>query len=171
MSRRSKRISKALAKVDHSLSELLGLMESGKDLSASALTVSAWTPGKHIEHAMLAGESVYRVAQLLSTGDGEKPKLRLIGRVSIAFNWIPRGKGKAPDVTQPGDLTIEELRSRLEILRKSFASLDAEKLASCKVGRAHPVFGVLGPRDWLRFMPVHNHHHVKIVRDVWNAAE
>ena len=37
-------------------------------------------------------------------------------------------------------------------------------------GRArHPRFGELGGHQWLRFMAVHHHHHLKIVRDIRRA--
>jgi hypothetical protein len=63
-----------------------------------------------------------------------------------------------------GIVGIEEIERGVRELEPRLGELEAGG------GRSrHPLFGGLGGRQWLRFVTVHHHHHLKIVRDIRGA--
>ena len=71
---------------------------------------------------------------------------------------------------------LRQLALMAELARGPEAELAARALAprlgelEAGGGRSrHPLFGGLGGRQWLRFVTVHHHHHLKIVRDIRRA--
>ena len=93
-----------------------------------------------------------------------------MGRFVFLFGWIPRGKGKAPTFTRPGEPDPEEVRERLATTRDQLAGLDLEHLDSLRMSYPHPVFGILTLPRWLRFIQIHHDHHRRIIRDLRSAA-
>ena len=78
--------------------------------------------------------------------------------------YIPRGKGRAPKQTLPQNIkTKEELLTELDDAVTAIKNLDA--LPSNKTFR-HPLFGWLNLEDTIKFMGIHTHHHMKILRDI-----
>jgi hypothetical protein len=100
-------------------------------------------------------------------------RLSLLGRLVLFFGFIPRGKGRTPDPFRPETVEIAPLRRNLADLRDRIADL-APHLGTLQRSNAsfrHFVFGELTPAEWLRFLGVHHHHHLKIIRDVRKSAQ
>src|SRR5262249_61199055 len=70
--------------------------------------------------------------------------------------------GEAPEAIRG---RLEETRRLLAALRERAGALDA-----VRARRRHPRFGGLVPSAWVRFITVHQHHHLKIVREIRKAA-
>jgi len=153
---------------ERSREQVLGQLAEMKALLAAddavADDVSAWSVHQHVEHLLLANEGM---AGMIATGralQAPEPKT-MLGRVVLMTGFIPRGKGQAPDGTVPEGLSRDDLLALHARAEQAVRALDVEGLTGDVVGD-HPVFGGLTARDWLRFMSVHDHHHLKIVRDI-----
>jgi len=154
----------------------LGIEQAG-DPAVSEVTVPAvskWSVKDHLEHLSIANGGI--VSWLYRARDGD-PELdtgggpSLIGRIVLLVGAFPRGRGKAPERTQPEGTSADELvaksrriRERVEGLEGSIAQLQASNAT-----RNHFAFGDLNAAQWLRFALIHNHHHQKIIRDVLEA--
>lgn len=136
-----------------------------------ALSVSTWSIGQHLDHAMRAQ------AGIAATLDGsativDGPPTTLLGRVLLAVGWIPRGRGRAPPYTVPQPVDAQALQSAFDAAITRHAALAAHlpDIAGDPSRSMHPVFGGLTRRQWLRFAFIHLRHHLKIVRDIAQQA-
>jgi hypothetical protein len=77
---------------------------------------------------------------------------------------IPRGAAQAPDVAIP----TRDVGSRIleETLSKSEARMERLPPVDDRCWYRHFALGVLTKRDAVRFMSVHNAHHLEIVADI-----
>lgn len=136
--------------------------------------VSGWCALEHAEHMAKADEASLRQLDqaLARSRAGEPgPPMRLAGRVLLALGWIPRGLGKAPEVTSAEGADRDEVAAALRRLRDRVEALaeSMDEIARSRGRASHPVFGGLTPAQWLRFLWIHHHHHLKIVRDARKA--
>lgn len=157
--------------IDRQVGQLTTLIEGGPELlAARAERVSDWTVGQQLEHILLVGAAV--PARLTDPDARVSRGINGIGRLLLALGWLPRGVGKAPAGVRPGDPTRESLRAALDGFRRALAALRADPalLAHRRPVFPHPYFGGLDPARTLRFLAVHTHHHLKIVRDIRRAA-
>lgn len=126
-------------------------------------SVSEGSVGWHLEHLILVNG---RVAEALIQSNPAD--------YQWSFNWrktvvlltknIPRGKAKAPKTARPeGNQSQEDLRNRIPMLKEKLASLT--KLHP-NANFQHPFFGMLNLKTTIRFLFVHNQHHLKIVQDI-----
>lgn len=161
---------RVLAQVD----ELLAVAEDPGDFPGAETAVSGWTPLLHAEHMAKAdAASLHQLeAALERSRDGEAgPPGRLSGRALLALGWIPRGLGKAPESARPANAERQQVAADLRAVRARIEAL-RDRLDEVAAGRGratHPIFGGLAPAQWLRFLWVHHHHHLKIVHDVRKA--
>ena len=80
---------------------------------------------------------------------------------------IPRGRGKSPDQAIPsGGVSREELES---MLTESERWLEEARQVSEDHWYRHFAFGVLDRDRTLKFIGIHNRHHLRIVRDILRA--
>lgn len=133
--------------------------------------VSAWSVGDHLEHMQRVGRSVLGVLDKLRAepGPGPRPAIRPVGRLILFVGFIPRGRARATRFVEPQGLPREGLQSELAALHARLAALGPAQLAVLEgiAGRLpHPIFGGLDARQWLRFLEIHQHHHLKIIRDI-----
>jgi DinB superfamily len=160
------------------------------ELAARAPAVSGWSVAEQLEHLVLVDRSVLKsVRRILDDPHGKStqaaqttqtaaPGINLLGRVVLGTGFIPRGRARTMPPFQPGAapaaaaagaggvgvVGIEEIEREVRELAPRLGELEAGG------GRSrHPLFGELGGRQWLRFVTVHHHHHLKIVRDIRRA--
>jgi hypothetical protein len=60
---------------------------------------------------------------------------------------------------------VRESRERLRALAPDLPLIDRSTSAA-----THQHFGQLRARQWLRFLGIHQHHHLKIIRDIKRSA-
>jgi hypothetical protein len=146
---------------------LTRLRAAASDASAQAPDVSAWSVGMHVHHCSLAMEMV--CGALVESGDEPPPdRLNLIGTVVLLMGRIPRGRGRAPaGSVPPPDLPEADL---LAGLQEAEARLRRASELPDRAWFRHFAFGVLNRNQALRFVRVHNRHHLRIVRDIRKAA-
>lgn len=161
---------RVVAQVDR----FLAIAEDSGGLPSARTAVSSWTPLLHAEHMAKAdAASVHQLETALerSRDGGAGPRLRWAGRVILAVGWIPRGVGKAPESSRPAEADRQEVAAELRAVRARIEAL-RDRLDAIRAGRgraSHPILGGLTPAQWLRFLWIHHHHHLKIVRDIENA--
>lgn len=173
-------LSRGLRRLHHRLlrqsARLTGLASTGAErLATREERISAWSVGDHLEHLQRVGRSVLGVLDKLRAEPrpAPGPGIRFTGRVILLVGFIPRGRARAIKSVEPRGLPREALRADLAALHARLAALDPGQLAALERAPAtlpHPVFGGLDARQWLRFMEVHQHHHLKIIRDIERAA-
>ncbi len=137
--------------------------------------VSKWSVKDHLEHLSIANHGIVTWVEKALDGDpsvttGGRPSL--LGRIVLVTGGFPRGRGKAPERTQPTGVSAEELLAKFRRVRERVQGLedDLAQIQSLDATRNHFVFGDLNVAQWLRFMVIHNNHHQKIIRDVLAAG-
>ena len=126
--------------------------------------VSKWSPAEHVDHLLkVTGSVLKRVPSSEDVGNG----ISLLGRAVLALGWIPRGRGKAPERLAGTRATADELRASVDRVRGHLDAIDAASVDGTRVRNVpHPRFGGLTPAQALRFVSVHNEHHLKIVAEI-----
>ena len=124
--------------------------------------VSGSDVGWHIEHSLLTINAIIG-ALLKSDPKTYKPRFKWSKIFILTTGFIPRGRGKAPKVVEPGvynEHTLpEHLNSTMANL-KHLIDMDASRYFD------HPYFGNLQVADTNRFLEIHTSHHLKIIRDI-----
>ena len=133
--------------------------------------ISTWSVGQHLEHLILAAMHVHGLLeQERTSATAGRERLTLIGRIVFLTGRIKRGVGKSPQHVTPAPQARDRgwLEERIRALSADYARQDqivalVEK--STSVYR-HPYFGELNLARWLRFMVIHQDHHLRILRDI-----
>jgi len=87
--------------------------------------------------------------------------------IVFASGRIPRGRAKSPDPAVPSEgVTEDELRVLLD---ESGRQLEAARAAPPDAWFRHFAFGVLDRDRTLKFIRIHNRHHLRIVQDTLRA--
>lgn len=162
-----------LERIDRQFEQIGELVAAGDPaLAVHAPKVSAWSVGQQVDHMLNVAHGVF--SRLTGEGDDELPHgINLTGRLLLAIGWLPRGVGKSPRSALPGEAPVAEVLGARQVrLRGDFQGLRFRTglLASRRRLLKHPYFGGLDCAQALRFLSVHNHHHLKIVRDIRRAA-
>jgi hypothetical protein len=82
---------------------------------------------------------------------------------------LRRDVSRSLAATRPQLARMRSLCAGTDFDRRS-ASVSAWSVGAQLSHMRHPYFGGLTPAEWLRFIPVHHHHHLKIVRDILAKA-
>ena len=129
--------------------------------------VSAWSVGMHVHHCCLSMIGISRTLQK-STPPRPRATPSLQRSVVLKLGYIPRGRAKSPSPVIPNpSVTPDEL---LELLDESVVHVrDAHTLARDR-WFVHPLLGLMDRDAALKFVLVHNRHHLRIVADILRAA-
>lgn len=150
---------------------LLALADDPGPFPLARTPVSGWCALEHAEHMARADEgSLHQLERALERSrSGEPgPRLKLPGRAVLALRWFPRGVGESPELSRPVRAERGVVAAELRRVREGIDAL-AGRLPEIAAGRGragHPIFGGLTPAQWFRFLWIHHHHHLKIVRDI-----
>jgi len=129
--------------------------------------VSKWSIGMHIQHCAMVMNGVCRA---LNQSNPPAPKTKFSPVSSIIFltGRIPRGRGRAPDVVIPSQsvtpTVLTDLLAESESWMERVSQLDPDAWFE------HFAFGVLNRNKTIRFLGIHNRHHLRIVTDIADAA-
>ena len=163
---------KDLERIDRQFAQLADLIAQGDGaLAARAQRVSAWSVAQQLDHMLKVAHAVF--ARLTGEEAELARGINATGRLLLTLGWLPRGVGKSPRGALPAEApAAAELGERLRQLRGDFQALGyrGALLSSRQRRFKHPYFGGLDCGQTLRFLGVHTHHHLKIVRDIQRAA-
>jgi len=156
------------------LEEIAWCLEVGGDTTrsgASDLAVSKWNVCEHLEHLMLADQTIVKwIEDVALPSDcehrAEKPKE--IGTLILASGQIPRGRGRAPEGTIPKEESLSMVIAGLEDVQSLVGGLagQLDTVDTCLNTLPHHALGHFTPSEWLRFLYVHHIHHAKIINDI-----
>ena len=139
-------------------------------LSCSVQAVSGWCPAEHLDHCAKVARLMLEVvnsAGALPAGNG----ISTLGRVILIFGWIPRGRGKAPKRVFGSRVDGAALLASLQEVEELVERVDAAAVSRSRVPVVpHPKFGGLTGDEALRFIDIHNRHHLRIITDIERAA-
>lgn len=125
--------------------------------------VSNASVGWHLAHLLKIHQEVYK-AMKSSNPTNFKKKFSL-ARIMIFFTGkIPRGKAKAPKASLPeANFTFRDLELQLHQAKQDlFGFENLPKNAHFP----HPYFNQLNTKQTIKFLGIHNEHHLKIVREI-----
>lgn len=135
--------------------------------------ISGWSVGQHLDHSANTDKVIIMAIEVsLFKNDPNVPPPKFMGKVVLFTGYIPRGKGKAPDMTMPKAKTNAEMRENLKKVRNSLEAI-GKKLDKVQAGvnRApHPMLGGFVASQWLRFIEIHQNHHLRIIADIQKAG-
>lgn len=136
-------------------------------LDQSNPKVSNWTVGQQIYHCLVATTTIAKSVTGSDPGS-EVPSFSLPRFVVMTLGWIPRGKGKAPKGSQPeSQPTSEELQALVGPAKEALAAAAG---APADAFWRHFKFGVMPRDNALKFIEIHNRHHLRIIEDISKGA-
>lgn len=127
-------------------------------------TISAWSIAEQVDHILKVNNSVLSSIEKETSSNNKKP-LTFKGRIVLLFGHIPRGRAKAPEHVLPKKYPTEQILTELKQTIKRLQNVSAKDLEKDIIIN-HPFLGGMSPRQWIRFLCIHQGHHLKIVRDV-----
>jgi hypothetical protein len=117
----------------------------------------------HVDHALSVIQKVTQSLNDSKPSDFE-PHRSFLKTVILFTGYMPRGKGRAPKQTISADeISMDDLTKSLTETRVA-----VKKLSKTGLNKAfnHPLFGWLTKKETVRFIGIHTHHHLKIIRDI-----
>jgi len=126
-------------------------------------SISKWSVGMHIHHCCLAMIGICK--QLGISVQPPPPKKTSLARTFVfTTGTIPRGRGAAPEPVLPDNqITSKELNNLLDdadTIIQETKNIDVNKWYD------HPYFSILKRDDAIKFLKIHNMHHLKIIQDI-----
>jgi len=152
-----------------------GLSRDQEACGLIAPKISGWTIQQHLEHLWRSDRMIVdwlgRVGEGSVTTDGSG--FTVPGLAVIWLGRIPRGRGRAPEVTRPAGTTPTEVAEGFEALRLHVERLGdvLDRIAGSSTTRRHPALGCYTAAQWLRFAHIHHLHHRSIIEDIRAAAK
>ncbi len=133
--------------------------------------VSSWTVQQHLEHLLLADRAITGVLREMLKGRAQPAgpgRPTWVGYLVLLRGSIRRGKGRAPDLSVPTGLQLDEVAAGLRAVKDEVEALERALpvLAAATSTRRHPVLGDFTPLQWLQFVHIHHVHHGKIIEDI-----
>jgi hypothetical protein len=117
----------------------------------------------HIDHCLRVVNGISKVLQNSNQND-YKSAFNFKRSLLLSLGTMPRGRAKAPQTVQAtDDITLDDLQN---LHQKAVQSLDILKTLPSNSHFQHPYFGMLNLKQSIRFIEVHNNHHLKIIRDI-----
>lgn len=140
-------------------------------IPASALaepSVSKWSVGQHVQHMLLAHVGIAKLLNESVPGAEEHRGFNIRRMIAMGLGWFPRGRAKAPPGVIP-DTTVE-IAILVRLLKQAREAVQRIESADPKCWFRHHILGVMSAPQCLRFLAIHNHHHLKILRDIMKRA-
>ncbi len=143
-----------------------GLEDLRTSVASAALrapAVSEWSIGMHVHHCCLAMVGFCQ-SLIASTPPTPRSRFSLVRAVVFSSGRIPRGRGRSPDAGLPRqDVSPVELWTLLDQSERILTEVhDLDPKTWCR----HVAFGVLDRDKTLRFILIHNRHHLRIISDI-----
>lgn len=126
-------------------------------------SVSKVSVGWQLDHCLKVINGVIKTMANSNPKD-YKRNFNLSRMILFGLNFIPRGKAKSPKVVLPPETILKQ--DLLKQLLKAKDLLEGIEQLQDTNHFKHLIFGTLSKKQTLRFLDLHTHHHLKIVRDI-----
>lgn len=160
-----------LAQISTQIEELETRIRGGRAaLLVGAPSVSGWTVGQHVDHLLKALKGITTPLEHPEI-PGPNRGLNWLGRFLFLTGRIRRGVAQSPERVRGEQSEPQELEERLEFCRARLLRLAAGS-PPLRSGRCvdHPALGGLTAAEALRFVRIHQAHHLVIIREIEAAA-
>lgn len=147
--------------INASLRELKKHLQNADALNTSISQKSIYW---HIDHILMVIIGVLEGLHNSNPSD-YRPQFNIMRSLVLLTGYIPRGKAPAPEAVIPKtdrpdiETLITKLHHALNALK------EAEKFDN-KTFFTHFSLGQFNKKQTLRFLSIHTHHHLKIIRDI-----
>ena len=143
------------------------LRQSAGAAAEYATVVSRWSVGMHVHHCALA--MIGMCNSVLESSPPPPPAGFSSARAFVFITGrIPRGRAKAPEAAIPRpDVEPADLRALLARSEELIGQVDK---ADSKQWWRHFALGVMDRDQTLRFVGIHNRHHLRIIADIRAAS-
>ena len=126
---------------------------------------SGWSPYEHVDHTARVVSAI--LTGLLQPDLPQIAPVSLLGHAVLITGYIPRGKARAPSRVKPVRASVAELLATLDAMDELIGRVADPGWISPKGSVIpHPYFGGMTSTQSLRFVGIHTHHHLKIVREM-----
>jgi len=135
--------------------------------AAQAPQISDWSVGMHVHHCCL---SIQAIHDTLARSRPPAPRTwrTLLGRLVLWRGRFPRGRARAPKFAHPApDLSAEQLTEQLAAAEQALSAMSGLDPGTWI---RHFALGTFTRDDAIRFVGVHNDHHLAIIRDILTAV-
>ena len=132
-------------------------------IALKATSISHWSVGEHIDHSLNVLITINEGLSK-STPWEKHESFKLLKSIVLFTGFIPRGKGKSPEMVLPSkSIEAEDLIKKIKNAETALVNMN-----KCDPGcwMIHPVFGALQAKNTRRFMDIHTNHHLKIIEDI-----
>lgn len=128
----------------------------------SNVNVSSSSVGWHLAHVLLV---IIKVSQSVINSNENQYNPSFTWRKFFVFlvGKFPRGKAKAPEAVQPMQFHEEDL---YHLFAEAETAVVGLKKSNKNQFFKHPIFGNLNKRETIRFLHIHTHHHLMIMKDI-----
>ncbi len=128
--------------------------------------VSKWSVGMHVHHCCLGMIGICQTL-IASTPPPPRSRFSLIRALIFLSGRIPRGRGRSPDAAVPKqDISPAEL---LALLEETERKLNDVRQLDAGTWYKHFAFGVFDRDKTIKFIRIHNRHHLRIISDIMAA--
>ncbi|MEM7482560.1 MAG: DinB family protein [Acidobacteriota bacterium] len=146
---------------------------AGPSLDARREELSAWDVAQHLEHLGITSTLTLDLFRAFAADGGQPPGAtsgspNFWGHLVLWTGRIPRGRGRARPEWKPRDSSPERARELIEEVRRRLPAL-ARKLGEIEASDhrvRHPVLGDFTGRQWVRFLFIHQRHHLRFIEDI-----
>ena len=120
----------------------------------------------HIDHSLKVILGIIETLKVPAT-EKYRPKYNFTRFYILTTGHIPRGLGKAPKaVMANAEISVEKLVYLFEKTKVTVATLDD---IPQEYFFPHPYFGDVKKKKAIRFLGIHTHHHLKIIKEISKA--
>lgn len=165
------RVVREIERIERQLDQIAGRIRHGRAaLILHAPGTSDWTVGQHLDHLLKALKGI---TTPLERTDMPPPArgIKLLGRLLFLTGRIRRGAAQSPERVRGEQRAPEELETLMDLCRARLSRLRSGELP-LRTGRCvdHPALGGLTAVQAIRFVRIHQEHHLKIVAEIERKA-
>ena len=153
--------------MQHVLSRVVDQLQEFSRLSPQAeyrnQEVSGWSVGQQIEHVLIAMSGMALALRKEHISETQKADNQLKIEV-LNSGSFPRGVIQAPEISRPREFVDQDDLKRLILKTSNRVSglLDLSERSTID----HPILGQMSRDETIRFMVIHNDHHLSIIADI-----
>lgn len=122
----------------------------------------------HIDHCLRVTSGIITILEKSNPADF-KSNFNLKRFLVLSLKTIPRGKGRAPkEVNNEGKIEVSDLEV---LLQKALVQVGKIDSLPEKSNFVHPYFGQLKAKQSIKFISLHNKHHIKIIKEIYKSKK
>ena len=129
----------------------------------AAPAISQWSVGMHVHHCCL---SMIGISKTLRKSTPPRPRTppSLARSIVLKLGYIPRGRAQSPSIVVPS--ASVEVETLITLLDESITHIRDAKTLDPGQWFTHPLLGSMERDGALKFVLVHNRHHLRIITDI-----